>query len=302
MAESVQDYAIFMLDPGGHIMSWNPGAARAKQYAAHEIIGKHFSIFYTQADIERKWPQLELQRATMDGRFEDEGWRVRKDGSRFWAHVVITALRDESGKLLAFSKITRDLIGAQAAGGGAAAQRGALPSAGRGRAGLRHLHADPGRDGDELERRRAPHQGLRGARDRRQAFLALLPSRRHRRRQAVGRAGHGARARPRRGRGLAGAQGRHALLGARGRHRAARRGRPAARLRQGHAGPDAAAAVRGARGCRAAGAGLHRGAGARAAQSAGADPQCRAPARGRDSRRARNSRSRAARSTGKAPS
>ena len=109
MAESVQDYAIFMLDPGGHIISWNPGAARAKQYEAHEIIGKHFSIFYTPADIERKWPQLELQRATMDGRFEDEGWRLRKDGSRFWAHVVITALRDESGKLLAFSKITRDL-------------------------------------------------------------------------------------------------------------------------------------------------------------------------------------------------
>ncbi|HYI86677.1 MAG TPA: PAS domain S-box protein [Burkholderiales bacterium] len=109
MAESVQDYAIFMLDPGGHIMSWNPGAERAKQYEAHEIIGKHFSIFYTPADIERKWPQFELQRATMDGRFEDEGWRLRKDGSRFWAHVVITALRDESGKLLAFSKITRDL-------------------------------------------------------------------------------------------------------------------------------------------------------------------------------------------------
>jgi PAS domain S-box-containing protein len=109
MAESVRDYAIFMLDPGGYILSWNPGAERAKQYQAHEIIGKHFSIFYTPADIERKWPQLELQRATMDGRLEDEGWRVRKDGSRFWAHVVITALRDPSGKLLAFSKITRDV-------------------------------------------------------------------------------------------------------------------------------------------------------------------------------------------------
>jgi PAS domain S-box-containing protein len=109
MAGSVYDYAIFMLDPGGHIISWNPGAVRAKQYEAHEIIGKHFSVFYTPADMERNWPQLELQRATMDGRFEDEGWRVRKDGSRFWAHVVITALRDESGKLLAFSKITRDL-------------------------------------------------------------------------------------------------------------------------------------------------------------------------------------------------
>ena len=85
MAESVQDYAIFLLDPGGYIMSWNPGARALKQYEAHEIIGKHFSIFYTPADIERKWPQLELQRATMEGRFEDEGWRVRKDGSRFWA-------------------------------------------------------------------------------------------------------------------------------------------------------------------------------------------------------------------------
>jgi PAS domain S-box-containing protein len=109
MAESVKDYAIFLLDSRGHVMSWSPGAQRAKQYAADEIIGQHFSVFYTQADIERKWPQLELQRATMEGRFEDEGWRVRKDGSRFWAHVVITALRDEGGKLLAFSKITRDL-------------------------------------------------------------------------------------------------------------------------------------------------------------------------------------------------
>ena len=109
MADSVLDYAIFLLDTHGNIISWNPGAQRIKQYAADEIIGKHFSTFYTPPDIERKWPQLELQRATMEGRFEDEGWRLRKDGSRFWAHVVITALRDEGGKLLAFSKITRDL-------------------------------------------------------------------------------------------------------------------------------------------------------------------------------------------------
>jgi PAS domain S-box-containing protein len=109
MVESVQDYAIFLLDAHGNVMSWSPGAQRAKQYRAEEIIGRHFSIFYTQPDIERKWPQLELQRATMEGRFEDEGWRVRKDGSRFWAHVVITALRDEGGRLVAFSKITRDL-------------------------------------------------------------------------------------------------------------------------------------------------------------------------------------------------
>ena len=109
MADSVRDYAIFLLDPQGTIMTWNPGAQRAKQYSAEEIIGRHFSIFYTAPDIERKWPAQELQRATMEGRIEDEGWRVRKDGTRFWASVVITALRDEGGKLLGFSKITRDL-------------------------------------------------------------------------------------------------------------------------------------------------------------------------------------------------
>jgi len=109
MAERVQDYAIFLLDPGGHIMSWNPGAEIIKQYTPAEIIGKHFSIFYTQSDIDRQWPAQELKRAMMEGRFEDEGWRVRKDGSRFWANVVITALRDDRGQLLAFSKITRDL-------------------------------------------------------------------------------------------------------------------------------------------------------------------------------------------------
>ena len=109
MAESVRDYAIFLLDPQGNIQSWNPGAERIKQYKADEIIGRHFSTFYTPQDIARNWPASELQRATMEGRFEDEGWRLRKDGSRFWAHVVITALRDKGGKLLAFSKITRDL-------------------------------------------------------------------------------------------------------------------------------------------------------------------------------------------------
>ena len=109
MAESVRDYAIFLLDPQGNIQSWNPGAERIKQYKAEEIIGRHFSTFYTPQDIARDWPATELKRATMEGRFEDEGWRVRKDGSRFWAHVVITALRDPKGKLLAFSKITRDL-------------------------------------------------------------------------------------------------------------------------------------------------------------------------------------------------
>jgi PAS domain S-box-containing protein len=109
MAERVTDYAIFLLDPLGRILSWNAGAAAIKQYRASEVIGRHFSLFYTPADIARNWPAFELKQATREGRFEDEGWRMRKDGSRFWANVIITALRDEKGTLLAFSKITRDL-------------------------------------------------------------------------------------------------------------------------------------------------------------------------------------------------
>ena len=109
MADRVTDYAIFLLDAGGKVMSWNPGAERLKQYAEHEILGRHFSVFYTAEDRERRWPESELDRALREGRFEDEGWRVRKDGSRFWASVSITALRDDDGRLLAFSKITRDL-------------------------------------------------------------------------------------------------------------------------------------------------------------------------------------------------
>ena len=109
MADRVHDYAIFLLDTDGNIISWNAGAANIKQYSASEIIGRHFSIFYTPADIARNWPALELKRAMMEGSVEDEGWRVRKDGSRFWANVVITALRDDDGTLLAYSKITRDV-------------------------------------------------------------------------------------------------------------------------------------------------------------------------------------------------
>lgn len=109
LAERVRDYAIFLLDPQGRILSWNLGAQLIKQYRADEVIGRHFSIFYPPADIARDWPGIELKRATTEGRFEDEGWRLRKDGSRFWANVVITALRDDDGTLLAFSKITRDL-------------------------------------------------------------------------------------------------------------------------------------------------------------------------------------------------
>jgi PAS domain S-box-containing protein len=109
MIEQARDYALFILDPDGRILSWNLGAERLKGYAADEIIGRHFSLFYTRDAVDSGWPAHELQIATVEGHFEDEGWRVRKDGSRFWANVVITALRDDEGRLLGFSKITRDL-------------------------------------------------------------------------------------------------------------------------------------------------------------------------------------------------
>jgi PAS domain S-box-containing protein len=109
MVEGVRDYAIFMLDPQGHIASWNLGAQITKGYTAEEIIGQHFSVFYPQEDRDRDWPAQELVMALRDGRFEDEGWRLRKDGSRFWANVVITALHDAQGRHRGFAKVTRDL-------------------------------------------------------------------------------------------------------------------------------------------------------------------------------------------------
>jgi PAS domain S-box-containing protein len=109
LVESVRDYAIFALNVSGRIMTWNPGAQRFKGYTASEIIGHHFSIFYPPDDIAAGKPEWELEVAAREGRFEDEGWRVRKDGTRFWANVVITALRDPSGTLVGFAKVTRDL-------------------------------------------------------------------------------------------------------------------------------------------------------------------------------------------------
>ena len=109
MVDAVKDYAIFMLDPAGYIASWNQGAQRIKGYNADEIIGRHLSVVYTEDAIEIGHPQHELEIATRDGRFEEEGWRVRKDGSMFWANVVITAVRDETGELIGFAKVTRDL-------------------------------------------------------------------------------------------------------------------------------------------------------------------------------------------------
>jgi PAS domain S-box-containing protein len=109
LVESVQDYAIFALDPTGHVLSWNPGAQRFKGYTRDEIVGKHFSVFYTAEEKAEGKPQRELEIAERDGRVEDEGWRIRKDGTRFWANIVITALRDDRGVLVGFAKVTHDL-------------------------------------------------------------------------------------------------------------------------------------------------------------------------------------------------
>jgi PAS domain S-box-containing protein len=109
LVESVVDYAIFMLDPHGVILTWNAGAERIKGYTADEIIGKHFSIFYPGPEARRGKPDYELRIAADEGRYEEEGWRIRKDGSSFWANVIITALRDPRGELVGFAKVTRDL-------------------------------------------------------------------------------------------------------------------------------------------------------------------------------------------------
>ncbi|MEX2155193.1 MAG: PAS domain-containing sensor histidine kinase [Gemmatimonadaceae bacterium] len=115
LVQNVRDYGIFMLDPQGRVASWNAGAARLKGYTADEIIGRHFSTFYPAEDIKAGKPKWELEVAVKEGRLEDEGWRVRKDGSRFWANVIITALRNDAGELFGFAKVTRDLTERRAA-------------------------------------------------------------------------------------------------------------------------------------------------------------------------------------------
>jgi PAS domain S-box-containing protein len=109
MVESVSDYAIVMLDPEGRVVSWNTGAERIKGFQADEIVGQHFALFYPGDDVAEGKPQQDLDQAAAGGRFEDEGWRVRKNGSLFWANIVITAIRDQAGNLRGFAKLTRDL-------------------------------------------------------------------------------------------------------------------------------------------------------------------------------------------------
>jgi len=109
LVEGVQEYAIFQLDSEGNVASWNAGAQRLKGYNSADIIGHHFSVFYPLEDAERGRPACELEAALTQGRFHEQGWRVRKDGSRYWAEVVVTPLRDSAGNLAGFGKVTRDL-------------------------------------------------------------------------------------------------------------------------------------------------------------------------------------------------
>jgi PAS domain S-box-containing protein len=109
LVDSVKDYAIFVLSPDGNVLTWNQGAQVLKGYSREEIIGQHFSKFYLPEAVQSGWPTRELAMAEKEGRFADEGWRVRKDGSAFWASVIITALRDSRGKLSGFAKITKDM-------------------------------------------------------------------------------------------------------------------------------------------------------------------------------------------------
>jgi PAS domain S-box-containing protein len=113
LVEGVAEYAIFMLDPNGRVATWNSGAERIKGYTASEIIGQHFSVFYPDEARESRWPEHELQVAAEKGSFNDIGWRLRKDGTTFWANVTITALRDDNGKLLGYAKLTRDMTEAK---------------------------------------------------------------------------------------------------------------------------------------------------------------------------------------------
>ncbi len=109
LVQEVQQYAIFQLDPTGHVVSWNTGAAHLKGYASEEIIGKHFSVFYPEEDLRSEKPLHILEQAARHGQSEDEGWRIRKDGSRFWANVVVTGLHGPNGNLIGFAKLTRDM-------------------------------------------------------------------------------------------------------------------------------------------------------------------------------------------------
>ena len=173
LVDAVQDHAIYMIDPHGVVTNWNSGARAHQGLHADEIVGQHISRFYTREDRAAGLPGRVLETAPRGPDIEAEGWRVRKDGTRFWAAVVIDAIRDPDGELIGFAKITRDITERRGPAS-AARERASVPPAGQRRHRLRALHAGPERHRHQLERRGRAHQGLHGRRNHRPAFLAIL--------------------------------------------------------------------------------------------------------------------------------
>ena len=174
LVESITDYAVYVLDASGHVVSWNPGAQRFKGYAAHEIVGRHFSTFYTPEDRDAGVPDKVLRTAANKGRFEAEGWRVRNDGSRFWANVVIDPIRSPSGELVGYAKITRDLTERRAAADTLRESEEQLRLLIDGVTDYAIYMLTPEGQIRTLERRRPADQGLRPRRGYRPALLPVL--------------------------------------------------------------------------------------------------------------------------------
>ena len=225
---SVRDYAIFMLDVSGRVRSWNAGAERLKGYRAEEILGQHFSMFYSEEDRKRGHPEEELRRALAEGRYEEEGWRVRRDGSRFWANVVITPLLRRGQRHLGFTKVTRDFT----------ERRAAMELLRQSEERLRLLvesvkdyaifMLDPHGADHHLEHRRGGNQGLPPEEILGRHFSVFYLAGGRRRRSAGARAGDRPGPGALRGGGLARPEEWRALLGQRGASpRCATRSRPA---------------------------------------------------------------------------
>ena len=174
LVEAVTDYAIYMLDPTGIVSSWNPGARRFKGYEESEIIGEHFSRFYTEEDRKTELPRRALETAEREGKFESEGWRVRKDGSRFWAYVIIDPIRDSEGKLVGFAKVTRDLTERRAAEAELRRSQEQFRLLVQGVTDYAIYLLSLEGNGRKLERGRGTDQGLQAGRGHRPALLYLL--------------------------------------------------------------------------------------------------------------------------------